>query len=346
MRPTNFLTAWGKILRGRIPLLSIEITRECPLSCPGCYAYGDSHLAGGAKLVDLTDSKGDELVANILRLVEEHQPVQVSLVGGEPMMRHRELARVLPVLSARGIYTMIVTSAVIPIPPEWTRMPFVTIAVSVDGLAKDHDVRRKPATYERILKNIKDCRINVHWTVVNQHMEEPGYLEQYVSFWNDRPEVHKIWMSVYTPQRGEVSPEILPPANRQSLAAQIPPLAKKYPKLLVPDGMAKAFAAPPESPEECIFSRMSANYTADFRTQVEPCVFGGDPDCSQCGCSMSAALHWIGGAQVAGPLRVKHLVRGSMAVGAFVNSWAPWQAGRTRWGKPAAPVQTGLVQIK
>jgi len=167
MRPTNFLTAWGRILRGRIPLLSIEITRECPLSCPGCYAYGESHLADGAKLVDLTDSKGDELVANILRLVDEHQPVQVSLVGGEPMMRHRELARVLPVLSTRGIYTMIVTSAVIPIPPEWTRMPFVTIAVSVDGLAKDHDVRRKPATYERILKNIKDCRINVHWTVVN-----------------------------------------------------------------------------------------------------------------------------------------------------------------------------------
>ena len=84
MRPTNFLTAWGKILRGRIPLLSIEITRECPLSCPGCYAYGESHLADGAKLVDLTDSKGDELVANILRLVDEHQPVQVSQqLGGQ-----------------------------------------------------------------------------------------------------------------------------------------------------------------------------------------------------------------------------------------------------------------------
>ena len=85
MRPANFLTAWGKILRGRIPLLSIEITRECPLSCPGRYADGDSRLADGAKLVDLTDSKGDELVANILRLVDQHQPLQVSLVGGEPL---------------------------------------------------------------------------------------------------------------------------------------------------------------------------------------------------------------------------------------------------------------------
>jgi hypothetical protein len=61
---------------------------------------------------------------------------------------------------------------------------------------------------------------------------------------------------------------------------------------------------------------------------------------------MSAALHWIGGAKVAGPLKVKHLVRSSMAVGAFVNSWAPWQKGRTRWDKPAAPARTDLVQIK
>ena len=28
-------------------MLSIEITRECPLSCPGCYAYDDAHLGGG-----------------------------------------------------------------------------------------------------------------------------------------------------------------------------------------------------------------------------------------------------------------------------------------------------------
>ena len=51
MKPINFVQSWGKILRGKIPLLSIEITRECPLTCPGCYAYGDSHLAGGAKLI-------------------------------------------------------------------------------------------------------------------------------------------------------------------------------------------------------------------------------------------------------------------------------------------------------
>src|ERR1700691_419178 len=82
MRALNFLSSWGKILRGKIPLLSIEITRECPLSCPGCYAYGDSHLGEGSRLADVSDFRGDELVERILDLVTRHDPVQVSLVGG------------------------------------------------------------------------------------------------------------------------------------------------------------------------------------------------------------------------------------------------------------------------
>ena len=43
-------------------MLSIEITRECPLSCPGCYAYGDSHLGGETTLRDLSDFRVDALV--------------------------------------------------------------------------------------------------------------------------------------------------------------------------------------------------------------------------------------------------------------------------------------------
>src|SRR5277367_6083875 len=100
--PREILGAWGKILTGKIPILSIEITRECPLSCPGCYAYGDSHLGGTAQLRDLSDFRGDDLVKGILGVVERHDPIHVSLVGGEPLIRHRELSRVLPVLSRRG----------------------------------------------------------------------------------------------------------------------------------------------------------------------------------------------------------------------------------------------------
>ncbi|HEX9366574.1 MAG TPA: hypothetical protein VF921_08100 [Vicinamibacterales bacterium] len=37
----GLVTAWGKILRGDRPSLSIEITRECPHRCPGRDASGD-----------------------------------------------------------------------------------------------------------------------------------------------------------------------------------------------------------------------------------------------------------------------------------------------------------------
>src|SRR5581483_4286789 len=116
MNVLNVFQSWGKVLAGRIPMLSIEITRECPLHCPGCYAYGDSHLGEGApNLRSVADYRGAELVRRILALVDEHDPLQVSLVGGEPLMRHRELSELLPELSRRGIYALVVTSGVIPI---------------------------------------------------------------------------------------------------------------------------------------------------------------------------------------------------------------------------------------
>jgi hypothetical protein len=106
--------AWGKILTGRRPNLSIEITRECPLRCPGCYAYGEEHLGGGQTLRTLTDRKGQALIDGILEVVDRLGPLHVSLVGGEPLVRYRELDVVLPRLAERGIYVQLVTSAVRP----------------------------------------------------------------------------------------------------------------------------------------------------------------------------------------------------------------------------------------
>ena len=163
MRVTSVLNAWTRALSGRAPILSIEITRECPLSCPGCYAYGDAQLGGGVTLRQLSDLSGDALVEGIVTLVQRHQPVQVSLVGGEPLVRHRELSRVLPRLSAMRVHALVVTSAVIPIPQAWRQISRLRVGVSVDGLPEHHDVRRRPATYERILQNIQGRRESRHW---------------------------------------------------------------------------------------------------------------------------------------------------------------------------------------
>ena len=108
--------AWGQILSGYRPNLSIEITRECPLRCPGCYAYGDTHLGGDVVLRQLADFKGQELIDGVLDVVERHRPLHLSIVGGEPLVRFRELEMLLPKLTGMGVHVQVVTSAVRPIP--------------------------------------------------------------------------------------------------------------------------------------------------------------------------------------------------------------------------------------
>src|SRR5579862_3001088 len=146
VRTTDILRAWKTILAGRTPSLSIEITKECPLNCPGCYAYGHEHLGGDVVLRQVSDYKGKELVDRVIELVDAHQPLHISIVGGEPLVRYRELNDILPELARRRIPTQVVTSAVREIPLEWKQFKQLQIAVSIDGLAPEHDARRTPAT--------------------------------------------------------------------------------------------------------------------------------------------------------------------------------------------------------
>ncbi len=154
MYTSEIIQAWGKILKGEQPSLSIEITRECPLRCPGCYAYEDAHLGGGQTLRQLIDRKGQALVDGVLEIVDRLKPLHLSIVGGDPLVRYRELELLLPQLFARGIHVQVVTSAFRTLGAGWADMPLLHVAVSIDGLQPEHDVRRAPATYERILKNI------------------------------------------------------------------------------------------------------------------------------------------------------------------------------------------------
>src|SRR5687768_16089561 len=135
----GIVTAWGRILRGYRPALSVELTRECPLRCPGCYAYLDGHLGSDVTLRQVSDYKGDELVTRFFELVDEHRPLHISIVGGEPLVRYRELGTILPRLADRRIFTQLVTSAVRPIPLEWAGLERLQIVVSIDGLQPEHD---------------------------------------------------------------------------------------------------------------------------------------------------------------------------------------------------------------
>jgi MoaA/NifB/PqqE/SkfB family radical SAM enzyme len=312
------IQAWGRILAGYRPNLSIEITRECPLRCPGCYAYGDEHLGGGVTLRGLSDYKGDELVERFMALVDAHRPMHLSIVGGEPLVRFRELNTILPKLSERGIYTQVVTSAVRPIPEEWKGLRRLQVVVSIDGLQPEHDERRTPATYERILKHIAGHRITVHCTVTRQQARREGYLEEFLRIWQANPDTRLIWVSLYTPQKGELSAERLTAADRARVIADLRRLRPQFDKLQLPDALLAVYAQPPRTPSECIFAQTTACFSADLERRITPCQFGGDPDCNNCGCMASAGLEAIGRHRLGGGIPVGRIFYASTRIGRTV----------------------------
>src|SRR5258708_4602299 len=271
MTTPEILKAWAKILRGERPSLSIEITRECPLRCPGCYAYDDAHLGGGITLRDLRDRKGQELIDGVFDVVDRFKPFHLAIVGGDPLVRYLDLEFMIPLLLDRGMNVQVVTSAFRPLEPSWATFAHLDVVVSIDGLQPEHDVRRAAATYDRILKNIAGQRITVHCTITGQMMKQPGYLKKFLEYWTPKAEVRRVWFSLFTPQVGDQLPEMLQPHERLQAIADMLALRNEFPKLNMPEGMIRQFATPPRSPKECAFALTTHTLSADLKTKIVPC---------------------------------------------------------------------------
>jgi len=336
VKTSEVVQAWGKILRGQQPSLSIEITKECPLKCPGCYAYDDGHLGGGTTLRSLTDRKGQELIDGVFEVVDRLKPLHLSLVGGDPLVRYREVETMVPLLLKRGIHVQIVTSAFRKLAAEWANMEHLSVVVSIDGLQPDHDVRRAPATYDRILQNIEGQNITIHSTITGQMMKQPGYLEKFLQFWTPRPEIRKVWFSMFTPQIGDSMPEILTREERLRAMNELLDLRVRYPKVDMAKGLIEQFATPPHSPEDCVFARTTQVLTADLKTKVTPCQYGGKPDCEQCGCIATMGLAAVAAHKLGGVVPVGLIFRSSIAIG---ETWRKWtEAEEVREPEPALKV--------
>src|ERR1700685_872547 len=189
----------------------------------------------------------------ILQLVQEYNPIPLSIVGGDPLVRYRELEVLLPQLVKRT-KVQVVTSAFRPIPVEWATLPNLQISVSIDGLQPEHDVRRAPATYQKILRNIEGQPAAVHCPITSAMVKRDGYIDEFVDYWSANSNVEKIWMSIFTPQRGAKDPEILSVEERRSVVEILLRLRESRPKLDMPAKVIREFLRPPESPEKCVFA--------------------------------------------------------------------------------------------
>ncbi len=72
------------------------------------------------------------------------------------------------------------------------------------------------------------------------------------------------------------------------------------------------------------FAQTTRSISADFNTAVTPCQFGGDPDCSQCGCLASMGLAALGNHKLVGPLTLGDIMWTSQAIGGYVQRAGNW----------------------
>jgi hypothetical protein len=83
----------------------------------------------------------------------------------------------------------------------------------------------------------------------------------------------------------------------------------------MPESVIREIANPPKSPADCVFARTTHTVSADLKTKVTPCQFGGDPDCSQCGCIATLGLAAVGHYPLAGGLTAGHVFKASDSIG-------------------------------
>ena len=153
-------------------------------------------------------------------------------------------------------------------------------------------------------------------------MKRLGYLKEFLEFWTPRPEVRRVWFSLFTPQIGHQYPEVLEPHERRGAIADISALRQTFSKLDMPAALVRQFAAPPGSPANCVFALTTETLSADLKTRITPCQFGGNPDCKQCGWVASMGLSAIAAHKFAGILSIGAIFKASINIG----RWANWSA--------------------
>jgi hypothetical protein len=155
----------------------------------------------------------------------------------------------------------------------------------------------------------------VHCTITRQQALREGYLEEFTRVWSENADTRQIWFSLYTPQIVEVSDEILTPDDRERVIAALMSLRRRFPKIAMPESLVQQYATPPASPDSCVFAQTTTCISADFAHRITPCQFGGNPDCSQCGCIASAGLKAVAAHRLPGGLRVGAVFETSLKIG-------------------------------
>ena len=96
----------------------------------------------------------------------------------------------------------------------------------------------------------------------------------------------------------------------------------------------QGYLHPPQNPDECIFAKTTACLSSDLKRTITPCQYGGDPDCTQCGCMASVGLGAVGDYKLGGVLPLRTIFNASLAVGDGMRRCAATNGHAVRQSRP------------
>ena len=278
------------------------------------YACNGEHLGGETTLRQLRDYKATSSDrrcsapgrrAPAAARVDRRRQNRSCVIGSSDA--------ILPVLSGRGIYVQLVTSAVREIPPAWCALPrasTLSCRLTAWRPSTTSGGRRPPTNgfSSTLPAGGLPCTARSR----DSRVRRPGYLEEFVAFWPARDETREIRVSLHTPQIGEVSEEMLNPADRTQVIADLMALRLRYPELRCPQAVLDVYAQIRHSRRASASSlRRPSTCRPICRTSDHALCIRGSPDCANCGCLASAGLAGDCGHRILGVIPVGMILKAS-----------------------------------
>jgi organic radical activating enzyme len=260
----QMMAVWMRLFFRRTVGLSIDITDQCPHSCPGCYMRWYP--------------KGNDLPLKRWREIIESHPARsryfCAWTGGEPLLRADDIAE----LSQLFGWNWIATSGTIPIPD----IPRTTVFVSVDGPAEIHN--RVRGRWSDVAANVRSDHY-VACTVQKKNCS-PDVLREHVDFWSTR--AAGMVFGFLTPQKGDEG-KSLSHEERADVLATVRDLRRRYGRFVIgAAGQLKDCSGTTWHPG-CPAEASLVTFDAQGNRKT-PCTLGPDVDCGRCGCAVPGFL--------------------------------------------------------
>ena len=173
-------------------------------------------------------------------------PIHVSIVGGEPLVRFRELERdPAHARRARHLHAGRDQRGAADSRPNGRRSRGCRSSSRSTACSRNTTCGARPATYDRILKHIAGHQITVHCTVTRQQVQRDGYLEEFAALLVGEPRTCGRSGSASTRRRSAKSPtRSLTPrgsrARRRGADGAAPALSRSS---QMPEGLIEVYAS-------------------------------------------------------------------------------------------------------